>query len=189
MKYSLFLFLAFIYACVDKIPSDSNNVKAQVADQLKYPLQIRQRNLEARYDSTKWALYAIHCDQYCRFYETLHIIDTPQFGTLELRFDTILNFHDTTELKFHFYYHDSIKCDVNSISNYALLTSGAAFKGNSDSIIYYTTETVMSRFYEKGLSSRYDNRFQPAVINYIKSHQDTLNIWFKRQAIKYKIIN
>ena len=189
MKFTLLLVLVFINACIGNTPKESKKIKELAVDQLEFPLEIRQRNLESSFDSAKWALYSIHCDKFCRFYEKMKIADTPQFGTLELRFDKMLNFHDTTELKFHFYYHDSIKCDVNTISNYASLTSGAAFKGNSDSIIYYTTEDVMNRFYETGSASRYYVHLQPTVISYIKENRDKLNIWFKRAAIKHKILD
>lgn len=154
----------------------------------KYPSQIVEKHLESLYDQGKWLIYCIHCDEYCKFYKKLNILDTPQFGTLDLRFNKIENFNDTTELSFYFYYKDSIMCDVNTVYNYGELTSGVAFKGNKDSAIYYLSETTMHRFSEKGLTSRYENPLQMEVIAFIKNNKDKLNPWFREEAKRRKII-
>jgi hypothetical protein len=187
MKYLFVCALIWLFAC-NQPHQQHNTIKSSVKEEV-YPKDIRDKNLDSLYDKSKWLIYCIHCDEYCKFYKKLNILDTPQFGTLDLRFNKVENFSDTTELSFYFYYKDSIKCNVNTVYNYGELTYGVAFKGNNkDSAIYYLSETTINRFYKGGLSSRYENPLQPEVIAFMKSNKDKLNPWFREEAKRRKII-
>src|SRR5438046_258494 len=139
MKKSLSIYaLVCLFACnqTDQHTKRTENSKKNNSA-TEYPLEIRNKHLESFYDKTKWLIYCIHCDEHCRFYKKLNVIDSPFFGSLDLKFDRAEFFNDTTELNFYFYYKDTIKCDVNTVYNYGSLTYGAAFKDNNDSVIYF----------------------------------------------------
>jgi hypothetical protein len=189
-SYLIFFLLLFTCACNQVEKKENKLVNAEGHDTvvIDYPQEIKNKHLESFYDQAKWVMYCIHCDERCRFYKRINITDTPFLGALDLRFDKVKFFTDTTELNFYFYYRDSLKCDVNTFYNYGTLTYGAAFKGNKDSIIYFLSETTITRFSKKGKTSRYDNPLQPEVIAFIKNNKDKLNPWFRKEAIRRKII-
>jgi hypothetical protein len=153
-----------------------------------YPQEIQRKHLESFYNESKWVIYCIHCDERCRFYKKLNIVDSPFLGSLDLRFNRVEFFNDTTELRFSFYYKDTVKCDVNTVYNYGTLTYGTSFKGNRDSVIYFLSETTVQRFSEKGKTSRYETPLQPEVVAFIKNNKDSLNPWFREEAKRRKII-
>lgn len=152
-----------------------------------YPKEILKNNLPVFFDEARWAMYCIHCADTCKFFKKVNIKENQLFGTLDLRFEKISYLNDTTELSFCFY-KDTLRCDVNSISSLGGLTSGAAFKGTKDSIIYYLSNSTIYRIMGWGAKNRYANPLQPEVIEFIKNNSDKLNPWFKQEAIRRKII-
>ena len=188
MRYLFVYSLIYLVACNQPIHKDDKIDTSIIKPDEQYPKEISGKHLNSFYDKSKWLIYCIHCDEYCKFYKKLNIQDTPQFGTLDLKLNKVEYFNDTTELSFYFYYKDSIKCDVNTVYNYGELTSGVAFKGNKDSAIYFLSESTAHRFFESGLKSRYANPLQPEVIAYIKNNKNNLNPWFRKEAERRKII-
>lgn len=154
----------------------------------EYPKEVKEIKVEKLYDKTKWALYCIHCDELCIFDKSKGIHDSITFGSLPLKLKEVYRHNDTTDFYFYFYYNDSLKCDYTLINNEKIDLGAAYFKGN-DSIIYYN-ELSWANIYIPGRDprSRYIKQLQPEVIGYIKRNRETLNPWFRGEAIKRGII-
>lgn len=185
----LIILCALIAACNTKPSSDQNNANKSdtINQQEAYPLDIVRLGLEQWYDKTKWALYCIYCDDSVRFQKHTGIHDSITFASLDLKFENVKQFNDTTEINVFFYLRDTIKCDLETTKN-SEVASGAGFKKGSDSIIYYTSTTTLSRFWKTGPGSRYENPLQPEVVAYIKSNKQKLSAWFYDEAKKRGII-
>jgi hypothetical protein len=153
----------------------------------KYPQKIIDLKLEKQYDKTKWLLYCIHCDEIYKFEKTKNIVDTISFGKISLKFDTVEQFNDTTEIYFDFFYRDTEKCDLSLIYNIEH-DIGAAFFGKSDSIIYYVRRGTMNIHRATGKRSRHQFPLQPEVLQYIKFNKNNIDPWFKEEAILRGII-
>ncbi len=138
----------------------------------------------------KWQLYCYQCDVRLHFYSNFNISDSPYASSLDLKFDRIIQKNDTVEVKFKYFYQDTILCDVNSLKNYFDLNYGVAFKENNrDSILYFITDRNIIFSRGKYMDDRYDNVLQTDVISFIKSNKDILNRWFYNEAKNRNIIN
>ena len=182
MRLLMIFFALFISNCNDGKPEKVQDTSKtdSVEQEEAYPGQIKTNDLQAKYDKVKWALYCIYCDDTCRFVKDSGIKDSVTFASLDLRFDRVLQFSDTTEIYFYFY-KDSIKCNLVVIDNNEIAI-GAGFKKGNDNISYYISPTTMRYFWENGPHSRYENPLQPEVINYIKNNKGKLNKWFLNEV-------
>jgi len=187
MKNYLLLVSILTLSCNSVEKNLNNNTPLYYRNLNCYPKEILKNKVTTFFDETRWAMYCIHCLDTCKFLKKVNIKENQLFGTLDLRFEKITYLNDTTELSFCFY-RDTLRCDVNSISSLAGLTSGAAFKGTKDSIIYYLSRSTIYRIMGRGAKNRYAIPLQPEVIAYIKSNKDKLNSWFREEAKRRKII-
>ena len=178
----MIFFTLFIANCNDR-KSEKVQVNSKtdlVEHEDAYPTQVRTKNLQEKYDKVKWALYCIYCDDTCRFIKDTGIRDSLTFASLDLRFDRVQQFSDTTEMYFYFY-KDSIKCNLSVIDNNEIAI-GAGFKNGNENISYYISPTTMRYFWKKGPHSRYENPLQPEVITFIKNNNGKLDKWFLNEA-------
>ena len=137
--------------------------------------------MQAKYDTAKWFLYCIYCDDTCKFQNHLKIENIVTFGMLDLKFEGLNMSKDTLELFFNFYY-DTVKCDFLTIKN--TISTGVSFERNNNNISYYLSSSTLNIFYEKGPTSRYANPIQLEVISYLRNHKQKLAPWFRSEAQK-----
>jgi hypothetical protein len=190
IKCIIIVFCFFLASCNSESKRRGNEiVEADTTlPEEAYPGQIKKLNLEALFDKTKWTIYCIYCDDTVKFEKSTGITDIITFASLDLRFDTIHQFNDTTEIILSFYFRDTIKCEFGTVRNLGLVT-GVGFIKGYDSIYYYTTSSTMRRFWVKGSSSRYTNPLQPEVVEYIKINKEKLHPWFYSEAKKRGLLN
>jgi len=190
MKYLWFGIIALITSCgtnshKEKVIGHEDSAKI---DKDTYPKKITDLALESRYDKSKWALYCIYCDDSVKFEPETEIKEQITFASLDLKLEGVKQFNDTTELLFYFYYKDTLKCDYKVLKN-LLIATGTGFKKGSDSIYYYTAEGHgLTKFWEQGDQSHIANPLQPDVISYINRNKDKLNLWFRNEAIRRKVL-
>jgi hypothetical protein len=190
MKYLYFVTLALIISCGiknEKVQEKSNEQNAKIIEK-GYPKTITDLGIESWYDKSKWALYCMYCDDTVKFEPNTKIKELVTFASLDLRLDGVKQFNDTTELRFYFYYNDTLKCDYKIFKN-LLIATGTGFIKGSDSIRYYTAEGYgLTKFWEHGDQSPIGNPLQPEVINFINNNKDKLNSWFRNEAIRRGVL-
>ena len=134
-------------------------------------------------------LYCIECDKKCILSDNVPIKDSTYFGFLDLKLIDIKSYQDTTEINMAFYYNDTIICDINTVYHLGFINTGAVFKGNSDSILFFKNNTNADFYINyKMTDTREVYPLQPDVINFIKSNKDKLNPWFREEAKSRGII-
>ena len=158
-----------------------------IMNEEKYPSEIVKLGLEKWYDETKWVMYCIYCDEICKFEKKTGINDSITFASLDLKFDKIEQFNDSTEISFYFYFNDTLKIDLTTTRNLGLV-SGTGFIKGRDSIFFYISPGTMHRFWTNDPTSRYKNPLQPDVIEYIKANENKLNPWFREEAKRRGVI-
>jgi len=190
MKYLYLGIIVLITSCgtSDQRKNEKRNEhKAKINEEI-YPKKIRDLELGSRYDKSKWALYCIYCDDTVKFEPDTKIKELITFASLDLKFEDVRQFKDTTELLFYFYYKDTLKCDYKALKN-LLIATGTGFVKGSDSIHYYTAEGYgVTKFWEQGDRSPIANPLQPEVIKYINNNIDKLSPWFRDEAKRRGIL-
>jgi len=180
--------LVLNFSCYNKQDKSIKKLNIKTDSINMYPAEILSNNLENKYDEAKWRLYCMNCDITCRFYPFLNIADTPSLGTLPSRFESVYIFNDTVEIKFRFYYKDSLKCDASICANSSSIKTGVGFSKLSNDPIYYIDDTNVPRFMKFDSLAREINPLQPEVIAFIKNNKNKLNPWFREEAVRREII-
>ena len=190
MKYLYLGIFAFMTSCgtsKQKEVEKSNGHTAKIIQET-YPNKIKDLGLESWYDKSKWALYCMYCNDTVKFEPDTEIKELVTFSSLDLELEGVKQFKDTTELKFYFFYNDTLKCDYKVLKNLLIATGTGFVKGN-DSIRYYTAEGHgVTKFWERGDRSPIANPLQPEVINYIINNKDKLTPWFRYEAVRRGIL-
>jgi hypothetical protein len=183
MKNILVLISLTILIGCNQQKSSKQNSSVTENDALvsNYPSIIDSLSLWELYDKAKWTLYCIYSDDTCRVKKQFSVVSDKTFGSLDLRFSDLRQQKDTIEMDFYFYVNDTLRYDISTMANNKRLASGVGYKKDSDSILFYLSQTTMRYFWEKGMTSRYQNPMQPEVIDYI-------NPWFKKEAKRRGII-
>lgn len=163
----------------DTTPLHVNNDKVYVSsnDSVKYA---------ALYDSAKWLMYCIHCDEMTKCRAQYSSLRPAFLSSLGIKFWCAVEKGDTVEIFSEFYYRDSLACDINSLSNYSDILDGIAFDKRSGKRLYYIRGNAS--FTVVDASSRYVNALQPDVISFIRRHKYELNGWFKGEAERRGLI-
>jgi hypothetical protein len=138
------------------------------------------------YNQAKWIMYCIHCDEVTRWRPQYFYLPSVPVGTLDLRFRGASEKGDTVEIYCMFYYHDSIPCNANTLTNYFDLLNGIGFDKKSVKKLYFIRDNAM--FVSLGKNMRYINELQPEVIEYIQKNRNELNPWFRDEAIRKGIL-
>ena len=187
MKYIKLMSIVLFFAC-------NNGSKQGINDQtdlnetkgFAYPEIVDSLNVKTLYDIAKWNLYCIYCDDIVRFLDRTINEGTITYASLDLRLENIYKSRDTIEMHFSFY-HDLLKCDVNSVRRDGkIYADGIVFK--NDSVASYTTTTTMRYFSDNYPKSRFANPLQPDVLAYIKNNQNKLHNWFRHEAKRKGLI-
>lgn len=189
MRYIAVILFVIALAC-NQQQSEEKNIKLVTKDSAvsKYPKVVDSLGVQALYDKTKWVLYCIYSDDTCLLKKRFSVTAAKTFGTLDLRFNELRQQKDTIEIDFYFYANDTLRYDMTTMANHKRLATGVGYRKGNDSILFYTSETTMRYFWEKGPTSRYANPLQPEVIAYIKNNKDKLNPWFKEEAKRKGIL-
>ncbi len=181
-KLHLFLTCCLIFFC-----GCQNSAKSrEFIKKNEYPDTISKLGIQKMYDNIKWNIYCIFCDKKIIF--DLEISDTPSVASLDLRFKGLERRKDTFELYYSFYYKDTLECRNSNIREPGNLVSGAAFTKEKDSILYYTSTSILGRFWQIGATSRYSNPLQPDVISFIQENKNKLHPWFLSEAKKRGVV-
>lgn len=183
------MLLVLIFSCYNRQDNGVKNLNVKTDSTKKYPAEILSNNLENKYDEAKWRLYCMNCDITCRFYPFLNIADTPTLGTLPSRFESVNIFNDTVEIKFRFYYKDSLECDASICANCSSIKTGVGFSKLSNDPIYYIDDTNVPRFMKYDSLAREINPLQPEVKKYIQDNFESLNEWFREEVIKRNVLS
>jgi|GEM_PF-1495439 len=190
----LLLFIASLFICCNT-NSPGKTAVPNHTDKKEdlYPPEVVKLGLQKEYDNTKWTLYCIHCDDTCRFADSLHMPDTLTFASLDLQLYTINRGYlmgRTVELDFYFYYGD-IKCNLKTMRNKEI-AHGIIYQADTGYVISYASLSRQHDFREERhpskLATRYLEPLQPDVVRYIQQNEAKLNPWFRNEAIKRKVL-
>jgi hypothetical protein len=142
--------------------------------------------MEDMYDSAKWYIFTYNCDQ---LYKPARdsSVNIP-YSKLELRFLSFAILHDTVRMGFSFM--DNGRTILPAMTrDLTLVMSGVGF----DSVTRKKIFMMGPGYYMKTMGdfdprSRYKNPLQPEVVEFIKTHKDDLDPWFRDEAKRRKII-
>jgi hypothetical protein len=181
---NLLITVIIISCSPQKQGDDISKQKIEVSS--KYPAIIDSMGLQSEYDTAKWNLYCIYCDDTVKLRKSKKD-SAITFGSLELKFAGVEKKSDSVEMSFYFYI-DSIRCDLESIVSFGdkFFANGVLFI--KDSLTFYTTPTTMRYFRQGGIDNRFFKPLQPDVIAFINNNKDKLSQWFRKEAIRRKII-
>jgi len=170
--------LSVLFSCnlnqqkANKLEGEIKNNKCFV-----YPSVIDSLGIKNLYDSARWFVYTLHCDE-----KYLPKSDTTKFmtfGELPLSFKYANIKHDTLEIIFEFM--DNKKAILSSMTrNYKETSTGVGFDIKTKTKIYMIFNGGTISY--KGKNNRYANPLQPEVMNYIKSDWAKLDNCFRELA-------
>ncbi len=155
---------------------DSGPVKISSVDSIKY---------RALIDSAKWLAYCIYSDRKTSWRPEYANLPVHFFASLECKYTKTVEIGDTAEIYFSFYYND-LRCDYHSLKNYDVHLYGIAFNKKSSKKIYFINGEVS--YEERDPRSRYVHELQPDVVSFIRRNKNLLNLWFRGEAIRRKVI-
>lgn len=149
-----------------------------------YPSAIDSLNAQELYDSARWYIYTRYCDELYK--PKRDSLSSKTFGELYLKFDNLVNKHDTLDLIFNFI--DNGEPILSSMMrDDRQLATGVGFDVKSKRRIYLISSNV-NITYKGNPKSRYENPLQPEVLAYIKNNWDKLDPCFKALAEQKGII-
>ncbi|MDR2272052.1 MAG: hypothetical protein LBF27_14195 [Sphingobacterium sp.] len=169
----------FLFACREK--SKSNISEKKISE---YPQIIDSLGLSKAYDEAKWRVYCYKCDDTLVFLNTLLDSNKIYFGSLDLKFDTVIVSNVQTEISFVFVYKGKV-CDNDLIRNSGV--RGVVYNKTLDSVIHYISGDDSWSISEtcpdtSNCRSRIINPMQPEVLKFITEHKTELNPWFYKMA-------
>lgn len=146
--------------------------------QLKeYPEIITSNRLWELYDTAKFYLYSYHCDVP---FDPVGIKEKSlYFSYLDLSFDTLIKRGDTAEILFKFVYRGK-SVDEYRLNKFVYVKNGIAFNLTSEERIYMTSARNLT-VSEIGATSRYVMALQPDVIEFVQTHKQRINPWYRKK--------
>jgi hypothetical protein len=154
-----------------------------------YPRIVDSLRVENLYDEARWRMYCLGCCDTARLLQEYDGLAKRPFGFLNLKFTRLhLRRGDSTEFYFMFYYNDTIRCDNGSTSaDYGILPDGVGFSNNGKRI-YYSWDIALGFNRGDDPTDPLQHPLQPKVVSFIKNNRDSLNPWFKNEAIKRGVL-
>lgn len=183
---SFMLLTSTLISCkIKKLEQKNVEVFSQANNCSVYPHEVDSLHLQTLYDSARWVILTWQCDWPYRPKADSTINKT--LGELDLQFDRLIIKSDTIEFKFKYLSGENY-VSAGSLKDYIEFITGVAYNTLTHSKIYVSSP---NGFYLRtdDPNSRYINSMQPEVIDYIKNNKDKLNICFKEEAIRRKVIN
>lgn len=140
------------------------------------------------YSKAKWYLYCFNCDkELAKTYKTFDSsCRNRTLGEFALKFDyAILS---DSLITFYFKYIFD-KCTVDTQSQIGFYANSLTIKIINDSVYSFAdSRTQVATTFGGNPNSRLNNPLQREVISYIKTHSNTIDIWFKKEAVLRGVI-
>jgi hypothetical protein len=173
------IILAFtIYGCNSNQENGKQSTEISIDKCFAYPSTIDSLHINDLYDSARWYVYALYCDE--NYLPKSDTAKSISFGELPLKFDNITVKSDTVELNFIFL--DNQQSILPSMTrNNKDLSTGVAFNMNTKGKMYMLSSNGYSTVVSGG-NNRFENSLQPAVLTYIKNNWSKLDNCFKELA-------
>lgn len=142
-----------------------------------YPSVVDSLQLKDLYDSARWYIYALQCDE--NYLPKSDTTKSITFGELPLKFDNLVIRHDTLDMNFSFMdKQEPILFSMNR--SYKSIIAGVGFNMKTKSKIYMIFPGGNVTY--KGGFNRYENPMQPEVIKYVKENWNKLDGCFRELA-------
>jgi hypothetical protein len=191
IKY-LLLLLVFS-ACRNQNPKDENqisSIKEVNSKGNEYPRIVDSLKITDLYDSARWIIYCMNCDDTCLSQNKNQLKKVITVGETELVNGGIKLYNDTIDFTFK-YYMDTSEVKLTEWGyNYA--GKGVQYKLSKKrllSVIGYTTAVYMHVYgIQKDTNNRMFVPLQPEVIKYINENKNKLNPWFYNEAKRRGVI-
>ncbi len=132
-------------------------------------------------DSAKWLLYTFHCDDTAVNREGKLL----PISSLDIKLSLAEKVNDTLSLLYSFMENDSTLIN-EKLKTGLYITDGIEFKISDNKVIAYISGEATLTNFKPG--SRLENSLQPEVVAYIKTNRDKLNVWFRNEAIRRRIV-
>ena len=129
-------------------------------------------------DSARWRLYTLHCDDTIRQGDRYFAV-----GSLPLKLTYVHLQRDTLDLLYKFALNDTTP--LEHYSDEIHISDGVRFNTATSEVLGLIRGDAVVM--EKGQFSRYENPLQTDVVQYIKANQDSLNFWFKQEAMRRRV--
>ncbi len=192
MKISIAVSVLFLLAGC----TEGRHTKQQMTEKVNFFDSVQQRQLALLdslhllqfNDTSKWFLYAIQCDDSSKSGRVRDRKELPKIplGFIKLNLNYVAIQNDTLSLLYNFLYDDSTIIE-KSTSNRPIIR-GMQFNTKSNQIIgFIIGHAILNQ--NGNSANRYENPLKPEVISFIKSNKGKLNIWFRDEAKRRKIID
>jgi len=135
-------------------------------------------------------MYCLYCDSPVRFKAETGIREKLTYGSLALKLDSLLIRGDTISFLFKFL-HEGKECDTNMVYAESFPCWGIRFTDKDTNSIQLFLEgepSVVRYFKPEDPSGPYLKSSFPNVVKYIHDNRNSLDPWFKEEAIKRGIL-